>query len=67
MPQIPIEQKTLMDLLKDVTCSEWDRIAFCDYNTDVKFSHKDVFEQISRLHIVFSQYECFIFYTRCHI
>ena len=56
MPQIPIEQKNLMDLLKDVTCSEWDRIAFCDYNTDVKFSHKDVFEQISRLHIVFSQY-----------
>ena len=56
MTQFPDGQNTIMGLLQYITRSEWDRIAFCDYNTDVKFSHKEVSEHISRLHIVFAQY-----------
>ena len=32
---------------------EWDSLAFADYGTDIAYSHKEVFEHIQRLQIVY--------------
>lgn len=56
MEQLCNEQETLMMVLQNITRYEWNKIAFSDYNTNIKYNHKEVFEKITRLHIVFEQY-----------
>ena len=43
----------MMGFINAMFKREWDSLAFADYGTDIAYSHKEVFEHIQRLQIVY--------------
>ena len=42
--------------MQDIIKSEWEKVAFSDYGTNISYSHKDVFECIAKNHLIFEAY-----------
>ena len=50
------EKQTLMGLLQNNIREEWENVVFSDYGSAIEYTHKDVFEKIARMHILFKEY-----------
>jgi len=48
--------KPMMAHINEMFKNTWDSLAFADYGTSIAYSHKEVFQQIKRLHLVYEAY-----------
>ena len=51
-----LQDRPMMAHINAMFKREWDSLAFADYGTDIAYSHKDVFERIQRLRLVYEIY-----------
>ena len=51
-----LKDRPMMAHINAMFKREWDSLAFADYGTDIAYSHKDVFEHIERLRLVYEIY-----------
>lgn len=50
------KEKTIMGFLQDITRQEWNAPAFSDYGTETHYNHREVFEEIAKIHILLNEY-----------
>ena len=51
-----LNDKPIMAHINAMFKKEWSKFAFVDYGTNITYTHKEVFEQIQRYHLVFGLY-----------
>ena len=51
-----IHEKPMMQFIGDMFRRQWDELAFQDYGTDISYSHRQAYEQIVRLQLLYKYY-----------